>query len=113
MSTTPSDSSLESIGRTLIEGETLTTQLLAYPEWHVIKVETDGVSAIQRTWTFKNFTEAFTFTQQVAELAEKYNHHPRCVVEWGAASVIWWSHDVGGVTTSDIQMAALCDHLLL
>lgn len=107
-----SDDSLESIGCILLEGDALTSQLLAYPEWRVIKVEENTINAIKRTWTFKNFSAAFVFIQHVAELAEQYNHHPRCIVEWGKASVIWWSHDAGGVTASDIQMAALCDHII-
>lgn len=113
MSTTPFDDSLENIGRTLLEGAMLTTQLLAYPEWHVIRVEGDAICAIKRTWAFNDFAAAFAFTQEVAGLAEKYNHHPKCTIEWGSASVIWWTHDAGGVTAFDIQMASLCDHLLL
>jgi 4a-hydroxytetrahydrobiopterin dehydratase len=119
MSTTPADDSLENISRILLQGEALESQLLAYPEWQIVYLDGteanatggSGMSAIKRTWSFDNFVAAFAFIQQVTDLAENYNHHPRCILEWGSASVMWWSHDMGGVTTSDLQMAALCDHL--
>lgn len=116
---TPSETSLEAISRTVLKGGELESQLLAYPEWQVIHLDGTeenatggaGMHVIKRTWKFSNFSSAFEFIQKVTELAETYNHHPRCVLEWGSASVIWWSHDLGGVTTSDLQMAALCDHI--
>ena len=89
--------------------EELKSHLIRYPEWH--RESVGGVACVRRVWTFDNFIDAFRFAGRVAELAEKYNHHPQLTVSWGELAVAWWSHDAGGVTQADMEMVALCDHL--
>lgn len=80
------------------------------PEWDVITV--DGVPRLQRSFTFCNFTDALTFANRIAELAEQYNHHPAITVEWGRTLVQWWTHKIGGLHRNDAVMAAKTDALL-
>ena len=89
--------------------EELTSQLLSRPEWHIGTME--DIPCLCRTWTLANFADAFALAGKIAELAENYDHHPQINVAWGLLTVIWWSHDAGGVTQRDVDMAALCDHL--
>jgi len=55
------------------------------PEWQVIEVE--GVERLERTFKLKNFIEAVAFTNKIAMIAEKEDHHPLIVTEWGRVKV--------------------------
>jgi len=80
------------------------------PEWQVIDVE--GVKRLQRSFKFKNFSEALAFTDQVGALAEAEDHHPTLVTEWGKVTVTWWTHKIKGLHQNDFIMAAKTDALL-
>jgi 4a-hydroxytetrahydrobiopterin dehydratase len=73
------------------------------PEWEV--TTEDGISRLQRTFSFKDFKSAITFTNLVGELAEVEQHHPKLVTEWGKVTVIWWTHSVNGLHMNDFTMA--------
>jgi 4a-hydroxytetrahydrobiopterin dehydratase len=73
------------------------------PDWTVVNEE--GMSRLQRVFTFGDFVEALEFTNRVGELAETANHHPRITTEWGKVTLTWWSHDQGGMVAADIEMA--------
>ena len=68
--------------------------------------------ALSRTYRFANYLETLSFAQAVGFMAERQNHHPRLVVEWGRCTVQWNTHDAGGITTTDIECARLTDALL-
>jgi 4a-hydroxytetrahydrobiopterin dehydratase len=89
------------------EIEELQTQV---PEWDVIEVE--GVKRLERTFKLKNFIEAVAFTNKVAMTAEKEDHHPLIVTEWGRVKVQWWTHKIKGLHKNDFIMAAKTDNLL-
>lgn len=67
--------------------------------------------ALQRSYRFKNFAEAFAFLTRVAEHAEKVNHHPEFTSVWDRVDFRLTSHDKGGVTKRDIAMAEAIDRL--
>ena len=79
------------------------------PEWQVTEV--DGVKRLERTFKRKNFIEAVAFTNKVAMLAEKEDHHPLIVTEWGRVKVQWWTHKIKGLHKNDFIMAAKTDRL--
>ena len=82
-------------------------QLLAsLPGWEIMIVE--GVEQLAATFDFENFAAALAFANRVGELAEAADHHPLIVVEWGRASVRWWTHAIGGLHRNDFIMAARC-----
>ena len=80
------------------------------PLWQVI--ETDGVSQLQRVYTFKNFALALAFTNEVGRIAEAAGHHPTLLTEWGKVTVTWWTHAIAGLHQNDFVMAARTDELL-
>ena len=59
------------------------------PEWEVIEV--DGFKRLERTYKLKNFIEAMAFTNKIGMIAEKEDHHPLIVTEWGRVKVQWCS----------------------
>lgn len=64
----------------------------------------DGAS-IHRTFTFGNFSEAFAFMTRVALAAEKMDHHPDWSNVYKTVDVTLNTHDAGGVTALDIDLA--------
>ena len=80
------------------------------PDWKLVTV--DGIERLQRVFKFKNFVEALDFTNRVGALAERENHHPRLVTEWGVVTVEWWTHKIKGLHRNDFIAAAKTDSLL-
>lgn len=77
------------------------------PEWSVI--EKDGIKRLERSFKFKNFAEALTFTNRVGNIAEDGGHHPAILTEWGKVTVTWWTHKIKGLHQNDFIMAAKTD----
>ena len=80
------------------------------PEWQI--VVQDGIPHLERVFKFKNFIEAMAFTGKVAMIAEKEDHHPLIITEWGRVTVKWWTHKIKGMHKNDFIMAARTDGLL-
>ena len=75
--------------------------LRGLPGWS----EVEGRDAIGRTFTFKDFNEAFGFMSRVALIAEKNDHHPEWRNVYKTIEVVLATHDAGGVTALDIDLA--------
>jgi 4a-hydroxytetrahydrobiopterin dehydratase len=67
--------------------------------------EVPGREAIARNFTFKDFNEAFGFMSRVALVAEKRDHHPEWRNVYKTVEVVLATHDAGGVTALDIDLA--------
>ena len=71
----------------------------------------DG-EAIAKRFPFPDFSAALAFAVRVGMLAEKRDHHPDILVAWGKTTLLWTTHDAGGVTELDLELAAGSDALL-
>jgi 4a-hydroxytetrahydrobiopterin dehydratase len=67
--------------------------------------EAQGREAIERTFVFKDFNEAFGFMCRAALVAEKNDHHPEWRNVYKTVEVVLSTHDAGGVTARDIELA--------
>ena len=65
--------------------------------------------AITRKFEFANFNEAFGFMTRVALLADKMDHHPEWFNVYNKVEVTLSTHDAGGVTQHDVDMATAMD----
>jgi 4a-hydroxytetrahydrobiopterin dehydratase len=79
------------------------------PDWQVKEV--DGVKRLERVFKLKNFIEAIAFTNKIGMIAEKEDHHPLIVTEYGWVTVNWWTHKTNGLHKNDFIMAAKTDEL--
>ena len=69
-------------------------------------------NALKKTFTFKDFTEAFGFMTKVALVAEKMNHHPTWTNTWNTVSFALSTHDAGNIVTEkDKKLAEAIDAL--
>ena len=64
----------------------------------------DG-KALERSYRFKNFSEAFAFLARVAMHAEKVDHHPEFTNAWNRVDFRLTTHDTGAVTARDVELA--------
>ncbi len=67
--------------------------------------------AIEKSFQFADFNTAFAFMTQVALMAEKMDHHPEWLNVYGRVDIALTTHEVGGVTTRDIELAKFMDRL--
>jgi 4a-hydroxytetrahydrobiopterin dehydratase len=81
--------------------EARTSALQTLPGWS----EVSGREAITRTFTFRDFNEAFGFMSRAALVAEKHDHHPEWRNVYKTVEVVLATHDAGGVTIRDIELA--------
>ena len=70
----------------------------------------DG-AAIERSFRFADFSEAFAFLTRVALHSEKVDHHPEFTSVWNRIDFRLTSHDAGGVTERDVDLAKAIDRL--
>jgi 4a-hydroxytetrahydrobiopterin dehydratase len=70
----------------------------------------DVGDALEKTYTFQYYGAAVAFAVHVGFAAEKRDHHPDMHVSWGKVLIRWSTHDAGGITSLDLEMAELCDH---
>ncbi|MBO9621821.1 MAG: 4a-hydroxytetrahydrobiopterin dehydratase [Sphingomonas sp.] len=68
--------------------------------------------AITRSITFRDFNEAFGFMTRVALLAEKADHHPEWSNVWNRVDILLTTHDAGGLSGRDIEMAHAIDAMV-
>ena len=81
--------------------ETRADALIGLDGWS----DTEDRDAIQKTFTFKSFNQAFSFMTRVAMEAEKANHHPEWFNVYNRVDVTLKTHDAGGITEKDIKLA--------
>lgn len=67
--------------------------------------------AIEKTFVFKDFNEAFGFMTRVALKADKIDHHPEWFNVYNRVEVLLATHDADGVTDLDLEMAAFMDEI--
>jgi len=68
-------------------------------------------SAITRTFEFDDFAGAMKFVNSVAKLAEKANHHPDIDIRWNKVTLSLSTHDEGGLTSKDFELAKKIDQI--
>ena len=82
--------------------------LARMPGW---TLRADGL-AIVRSFKFADFAEAFGFMTRIAILAEKADHHPEWSNVWNRVDILLTTHDAGGLSARDTDMARASDAVL-
>ncbi|MEC9367854.1 MAG: 4a-hydroxytetrahydrobiopterin dehydratase [Pseudomonadota bacterium] len=93
--------------REKLTGEKRSEALATLDGWE----ERKDRDAISKTYLFEDFAAAFDWMARVATEAEKMNHHPEWLNVWNRVEVTLSSHDAGGLTGRDIELAGRMDAL--
>ena len=91
-----------------LEGNARKQALAELKDWR----EVVGRDAIVKKFTFRDFNEAFGFMSRVALVAEKMDHHPEWFNVWNKVVVDLTTHDSGGISGKDVELAKLLDSLV-
>lgn len=86
------------------EAEALLAQA---PGWRLL----ENGARLERRFQFENFAAALAFVNRVGDLAEQEGHHPDITFGWGYASVLFYTHKIGGLHENDFIMAAKVNEL--
>lgn len=79
--------------------------LAKHPEW-----AREG-EALVKSFKLADFASALAFAVKLGMVAEKRDHHPDILIGWGKARVLWTTHDAGGITQLDLDLAEATDKL--
>ena len=85
---------------TKLEPNELAQALLDAPGWDLSN------GKLEREWTFPDFVQAMTFVNNVAQIAESAGHHPDIDIRYNKVKLGLVTHDAGGITHKDVEMAA-------
>jgi 4a-hydroxytetrahydrobiopterin dehydratase len=88
-----------------LERQQVAEQLQKLPQW------TLQGDQIERLLTFENFVDAMVFVNRVAEVAEEEGHHPDIRIVYNRVTLALSTHDAGGLTHKDFQMARRIESL--
>jgi len=83
----------------------LRAALATVPQWR------KRGAVISRTFEFADFAAAMKFVNAVARRAEKAAHHPDIEIRWNRVTLALTTHDAGGLTAKDFELAARLDRL--
>ena len=67
---------------------------------------------IIKDFTFKNFKEAFNIMCDIADVAEELDHHPDWYNSYNTLNIKLSSHDVGGLTMNDFELASRIEEII-
>jgi 4a-hydroxytetrahydrobiopterin dehydratase len=91
--------------RRLLSGEQVEVRLAQVPQWK------RAGKAITRTWILEDFRQALAFINRVGGLAEAMDHHPDICNSWATVTLSLTTHDAGGLTDRDFDLARQIDGL--
>jgi 4a-hydroxytetrahydrobiopterin dehydratase len=89
----------------ILSPEQVQERLKAIPRW---TLEGKTITCDRR---FNNFIEAIQFVNQLVEPAEAANHHPDLAISYNRVTITLTTHDAGGLTAKDFDLAATFDQL--
>ncbi len=75
------------------------------PGWAIVD------DKLHREFAFADFVEAFGFMTRLAIEAEKRNHHPEWSNVWNRVTIDLVTHDAGGITAKDSELAIVANRL--
>ena len=81
-------------------------ELWSVPDW---KLNNQG--ELERSFTLSGFPQSLLFANSVGLLAESKNHHPDILIQWNKVKLALMTHDAGGITTKDFELAKLISTL--
>ena len=67
--------------------------------------------AIHKEFLFDNFKECWAFMSDLADVAERKQHHPEWFNVYNKVQITWSTHDANGCSNKDVEMAEICDKL--
>ena len=90
----------------LLDPDDLAASLKKHPDW-----ELEG-NTLTRVIEFEEFMEGIDFVNDLAEIADEAQHHPDILIQYTKVTLMLTTHDAGGITSADFELAQRVDNLL-
>ncbi|MHC4975637.1 MAG: 4a-hydroxytetrahydrobiopterin dehydratase [Planctomycetota bacterium] len=90
----------------VLDEQSIQSRLQTLSDWSEIQ------GSIQRTYQLSDFKESIAFVDKVATLAEERDHHPDILIRYNKVTLTLSTHDAGGITEKDFELATQCDALV-
>lgn len=87
--------------------EEANSRLHSLPDWEIVSGE------LVKTFQFKDFLEALSFVNRVGESAESAGHHPDIDIRYNKVRLALVTHDAGGLTAKDFELASKAEKLIV
>lgn len=91
-----------------LDDDAVAALLAAHPDWAM----TSDELGIERAFRFEDFAAAFGFMTRVAILADKADHHPEWSNVYNRVTIRLTTHDAGGLSARDAEMAGVIDAIV-
>lgn len=88
-----------------LSDEQIEAALAKRPDWSNV------AGNLQRTFQFGSFVGSMSFVRKIAEYAERVQHHPDILIRYNRVTLTVSTHDAGGITQKDFDLAAEADSL--
>ena len=86
-----------------LSDQQIAQQIENVPEWDELNGE------IQRTYQFPDFNASIAFVNKIADYAERVQHHPDILIRYNKVTLTVSTHDAGGITEKDFDLASAAD----
>lgn len=90
----------------LLEQEDIDAALKKQPDWEQVG------DSIVRVIEFEEFMEGIDFVNDLAEIADEAQHHPDILIQYNKVTLTLTTHDAGGITEADFELAQRVDNLV-
>lgn len=88
-----------------LSGSEIKSKMVSVPDWQIESGE------LVRTFLFKDFRASLKFVNEVGEFAEQAGHHPDIDIRYNKVRLALVTHDAGGITEKDFELASKADKL--
>ena len=90
-----------------LSAQEIESGLQALPGWS----HDPSAAVLRRSFSFRDFGEAFGLITRVALAAEKADHHPEWSNVWNRVDIALTTHSAGGITRKDLDLAKSIDEI--
>lgn len=95
---------MDKLSRALLSEDELQAAQAALPQW---TINQDG--KLERTYSYADFMSAIAFINRLAAHAEELDHHPELFNVYNKVVIELTTHDAGGLTAFDVELAKRCE----
>ena len=88
-----------------LSNQEIQSRLVTIPDWQIESGE------LVRTFLFKDFRASLAFVNKLGDLAENASHHPDIDIRYNKVRLALVTHDAGGITAKDFDLAAAVDKI--
>jgi 4a-hydroxytetrahydrobiopterin dehydratase len=89
-----------------LNAQEVASRLATLPQWRI------EAGLLTRTFLFKDFVASLAFVNRVGERAEAAGHHPDIDIRYSRVKLGLVTHDAGGLTAKDFDLATVADGLI-